>query len=131
MLKVFDGFIAAVNTETKIPFYKESDGNYVAHVDFENGQGQDVLVFLDTDESGDNTINYYSKVCKVDQETIDLFKKALEMNVSLAYGALALMESSLVIHQSYFLQNLDPQRFIKSLLYVAAKASELKEVFDK
>ena len=131
MLKAFDGFIAAINTETKIPFRKESDGNYVAHVNFEGAQEQDVLIFLDTDESGDNMVNYYSKVCNVEHDAMDLFKKALEMNVSLAYGAVALMENSFVIHQSYFLQDLDPQRFIKSLLYVAAKASELGEIFAK
>ena len=129
MLEAFDGFIAAVNTETKIPFYKESDGHYIAEISFEEGRKQKVLIFVDTDDAGDSTINYYSKICKLQSSDLITFKTALELNVTLTYGAVALMDGSLVIHQTYFLKDMDPQRFMKSLLYVAAKADELEELF--
>ena len=136
MLEVFDGFVAAVNTETKIPFRKEHNGNYISTIKFKDDQEQKVLVFLDKDEAGDSTVNYYSKICDMDEhesehQSLSIFRDALSLNISLTYGAIAFVENSLVIHQTYFLQNLDPQRFIKSLLYVAAKANELKEVFNK
>ncbi len=135
MSKIFDAFVAAVNTETKIPFHKESDGNYIATIEFKNDQKQKVLIFLDRDEAGDSTVNYYSKICDIDKsenqhESLSIFRDALELNISLTYGAIAFVRNSLVIHQTYFLQNLDPQRFMKSLLYVAAKANELEEVFQ-
>ena len=131
MLEAFDGFIAALNTETKIPFFKESAGRYTAEISFEEDRKQKVLVFLGTDDSGDSTINYYSKICKMPDPNIDTCRAALELNVTLTYGAVALMEGSLVIHQTYFLKDMDPQRFMKSLLYVAAKADELEELFTK
>ena len=131
MLEVFDGFIAALNTETKIPFFKESAGRYIAEVSFEENRKQKVLLFLDTDDAGDSTINYYSKICEMPDPDIHTCRAALELNVTLTYGAVALMEGSLVIHQTYFLKDMDPQRFMKSLLYVAAKADELEELFTK
>lgn len=128
MINVFDGFIAAVSTETRIPFEKEEEGRYRATVSFANGRKQNVLVLLDKDDMGDPTINYYSIICDLETDDVDLFKTALQLNVSLTYGSVALLDGSLIVHHTYFLNNLDPQRFIKSLLYVAAKADELEEV---
>ncbi|MES0489043.1 MAG: hypothetical protein ABUK01_03565 [Leptospirales bacterium] len=130
MLEAFDGFIAAVSSELKIPFQKEDDGEYTANIDFEGGRHQKVWVTLDRDEAGDPIINYYSHICKIAQDNLEIFKEALSLNTSLTYGATALMgDDNLIMHQATFLKDMDPQRFIKSLFYVAAKADELEEQF--
>jgi len=131
MLEIFDGFIAAIGTETKLTFNKESDNTYSTNLEFEGGRKQKVLVFLDTDDTGDSTVNYYSIICRVNEDDIELYKKALALNTSLTYGAIALMDDSLVIHQTYYMKDMDPERFIKSLFYVAAKADELEEEIIK
>ena len=127
MLELFDGFIAAVSTETHIPFHKEADGKYSAKIEFEGGRHQKVFVTLDQDDQGDPTINYHSVICKIKENDVELFKDALKMNTSLTYGAIALLNDSLIVHQTYFLRSMEPQRFLKSLSYVAAKADELEE----
>ena len=130
MLEIFDGFIGAVSTELQIPFHKERDGEYSTIIEFEGGRRQKVLISFDKDESGDPMINYYSVICKLEVEAPELFKQSLMMNTSLTYGAIALLEdNSLIMHQATFIKDMDPQRFIKSLLYVAAKSDELEEEF--
>jgi hypothetical protein len=128
MLEIFDGFINAVSTEFHIPFKKEADGEYSAMVEFEGGRHQKVLVTFDKDDAGDAMINYYSVICQLDDPSQELYREALLLNTTLTYGAIAMMEdNSLIMHQATFLKDLDPQRFIKSLTYVAAKADELEE----
>ncbi len=131
MLEIFDGFIAAINTETKIPFHKEADGKYSANITFEGGRKQKVIVSLGKDESGDSVLNYCSNIKKLEEKDSALFKEVLTLNASLTYGAIAIMKDTFVIHQTYFVKDLDPQRFMKSLLYVAAKADELEDIFKK
>ena len=131
MLELFDGFLAAVSTETHIPFHKEANGKYHAHVEFEGGRHQNVLITMGEDDMGDATINFYSVICKVPSDNCDLLKDALRLNISLTYGSIALMDDSLIIHRTYFLQDIEPERFLKSLIYVAAKADELEEVMIK
>ncbi|MDH5717442.1 MAG: YbjN domain-containing protein [Spirochaetia bacterium] len=127
MLEIFDGFIAAITTETKIPFIKEEDGKYYANIEFEGGRKQRVLVSLGKDDANDPLVHYYSVICKIKEDDLSLYKDALKINVNLDYGAIALLDDSMVIHQTMFLEDMDPKRFIKSLLYVAAKADELEE----
>ncbi|RME91473.1 MAG: hypothetical protein D6767_05185, partial [Candidatus Hydrogenedentota bacterium] len=126
MLELFDGFIAAVATETHIPFKKEKDGHYFANVEFEGGRHQKVFVSLGEDEQGDPIIEYYSHVGSLPKKDADLLYRLLETNLKLTYGAIALKDDTIIIHQSYFLKTLDPERFLKSLVYVAAKADELE-----
>jgi len=128
MLEIFDGFINAISSELSIPFHKEADGQYSANIEFEGGRHQRVLITFDRDDQGDPMINYYSVICKLNEDAPDLFREALLLNTTLTYGAIALMDdSSLIMHQATFLKDMDPQRFVKSLLYVAAKADELEE----
>jgi len=130
MLELFDGFISAVGTELKLDFKKESDGEYSTNIEFEGGRHQRVWIVLDTDESGDPMVSYYSVICKLENENPALYKEALNLNTTLTYGAIALFnEKSLIMHQATFLKDMDPQRFVKSLFYVAAKADELEEQF--
>ena len=130
MVELFDGFIAAVSTETGIHFKKEADGRYQARVEFEGGRHQAVLVTLDEDEVGDPLISYFSIVAKKVRDDLKLFKEALELNASLTYGTLAFIDSSFILKHVNLLENLDPQRFIKSFLYIAAKADELEELLN-
>lgn len=129
MLKTFDGFIAAVSTETKIPFHGNDEGHYTAELQFEDGRHQKVFVILDKDEAGDSIVRYYSVVChlKKNQQTFELFHDALKLSTSFDYGALGLMDNTLIVFQTVMLQTLEVSNFMKSLIYVAAKADELEE----
>lgn len=129
MFKIFDGFIAAVSTETKIPFLKDENGNYTANIEFSNDRRQKVFVTLDKDESGDGIVRYYSVICHLPekQHSLELFRDALQAGVYFDYGAIGLMDSTLIVFQTVLLNNLQARTFIKSLVYVAAKADELEE----
>ncbi len=127
-MEVFDGFISAVASEFKIQFHKDSSGGYTTTLEFENDRSQEMLITLTRDESGDRIINYWSVVAGLKKDSPELFKYALQMNSTLDYGALALMNDTLVFRNSILLQDCDPQRFMKSLIYIAAKADELEEI---
>ena len=124
----FDGFIAAIASEFKILFHKDSDLVYTTDIEFENDRSQQVLISLAKDESGDRLINYYSIIAKLKFDSVELFKFSLKLNSTLNYGALALFEETLVLRNSILLRNCDPARFMKSLTYIAAKADELEEL---
>jgi hypothetical protein len=49
----------------------------------------------------------------------------------LDYGAFALLNDMLVLRNTSLLKDCDPHRFVKVLLYIAAKADELEELFVK
>ena len=53
------------------------------------------------------------------------------MNMDFDYGSLALRGKELVMYNSILLNGCEPIRFIKSLIYVAAKADELEEMLIK
>jgi hypothetical protein len=127
IMQVFDGFIAAVASEFNIKFNKKSEGIYTTRIEFDNNRSQDVLVTLGNDESGDRIISYFSIIAKLKQKSNDFFEYALKMNATLDYGAIALMENALVLRSNMLLRNCEPDRFFKSLTYVAAKADELEE----
>lgn len=127
----FDGFIAAIATEFRISIHKDADKVYIAKIPFEGGRGQEVLITLNNDESGDETINYYSVIAALKQNSCELYRMALSMNATLHYGALALLDSTLIFHNSVLLKDCEPHRFLKSLTYVAAKADELEELLLK
>lgn len=127
-MEVFDGFIAAIASEFRIKFNKDSDGVYTTNIEFENNRTQEVLVTLSQDESGDSLINYYSIVAKLKSDVCELYKYSLQMNSTFNYGALALLNSTLVLRNSILLQDCEPERFLKSLTYIAAKADELEEL---
>jgi hypothetical protein len=130
-MEVFDGFIAAIASEFKFKFHKDSDGVYTTQIIFENNRSQQVLVTLAKDEVGDRIINYYSLIGKLKGDFCELFKYALQINSSLHFGHLALVNETLVLRDSILLQDCDPRRFMKSLTYIAAKADELEELLLK
>lgn len=130
-MEIFDGFISAIASELKIPFHKDKKGNYTVSLEFDNGRSQDVLVSLKKDESGDRVIHYHSKIASLKQDTWDLYKSSLQQNLTFDYGALALDKNTLVMHNTVLLENCEPRRFMKSLIYIAAKADEIEELLAK
>lgn len=127
-MEIFDGFIAAIASEFKIKFHKTKDGIYMTNFEFENDRSQEVIVTLAYDESGDRMINYYSMIAKVKTDYAELFKYSLEMNAAIDYGAIALMDDNLVLRNTLLLEDCEPHQFVKSLIYIAAKADELEEL---
>ncbi len=127
-MEIFDGFISAVAKEFRIKFHKDAKGAYSTKIEFENNRSQDVLITLTKDESGDKLINYYSIIVKMKKELCELYKYSLQMNTTLDYGAIGLLDDKLVLINSILLQDCDPRRFMKSLTYIAAKADELEEI---
>jgi hypothetical protein len=128
-MEAFDGFIAAIASEFKLKFHKDSDGAYTTNVEFDNGRQQKILITLSKDESGDRIIHYYSVIARLKRDSAELFKYSLELNSTLDYGAIVLMDNTLILRNSILLNYCEPQRFMKSLLYIAAKADELEENF--
>ncbi len=130
-MEVFDGFIAAVASEFKIKFHKDSTGVYTTHLDFENERSQEVLITLTKDEAGDRVINMYSVVVKLKDDFFEIYKYSLQLNATIHYGALALLNDTMILKTSLLLKDCEPVRFMKSLTYIAAKADELEELFVK
>jgi hypothetical protein len=127
-MEVFDGFISAIASEFKIRFHKDAQGSYTTHIEFDNNRSQEVLITLTKDESGDRIINYYSIVGKLKKDLCELYKYCLQMNTTLDYAALALLDDTLILRNSLLLKDCDPVRFMKSLSFIAAKADELEEL---
>ncbi len=127
-MHVFDGFIAAIASELKLKFNKTEEGAYTTKIEFDNERSQEVLITLAKDESEDRVIKYYSIVAQLKSDFGELYKFALQTNASLDYGALALMNDTLIIVNSIPLEDCEPVQFIKSLTYIAAKADELEEM---
>lgn len=130
-MEVFDGFIAAVASEFKIKFHKDSQGVYTTSIEFDNDRSQEVLITLAKDESGDRVINLYSVVVKLKDDFYELYKYSLQLNTTIHYGALSLLNDTLILKTSLFLMDCEPARFMKSLTYIAAKADEFEELFIK
>jgi hypothetical protein len=130
-MEVFDGFISAIASEFKIRFHKDAEGSYTTNIEFENNRSQEVLITLAKDESGDRIINYFSVVGKLKKDLCELYKYCLQLNATLDYAALGLMNDTLVLRNSIMLKDCDPIRFMKSLTYLAAKADELEELLIK
>lgn len=130
-MEIFDGFISAIASELKMPFHKSKNGNYTVTLEFDNGRNQDVTVYLKKDESGDRVIHYQSRIVTLKKDTWDLYKSALRQNLTFDYGALALDKDTLVMHNSVLLEDCEPRRFMKSLIYIAAKADEIEETLSK
>jgi hypothetical protein len=131
MMEVFDGFISAIASEFKIRFHKDAEGTYTTNIEFENNRSQEVLITLAKDESGDRIINYFSVVGKLKKDLCELYKYCLQLNATLDYAALGLMDDTLVLRNSIMLKDCDPIRFMKSLTYLAAKADEMEELLIK
>lgn len=127
-MEIFDGFISAIASEFKIKFHKDSEGGYITHLEFDNNRSQEVLVTLTKDESGDRIINYYSIVAKLKKDLCELYKYSLQLNTTLDYGAIALLNDTIILRSTTLLADCDPVRFMKSLTYIAAKADELEEL---
>ena len=130
-MEIFDGFISAIASEFKLKFHKDAEGSYSTTLEFENGRNQEILVTLSKDESGDRIINYYSVVVSLKKDLCELYKFSLQLNATFDYGALALLNNTLVIRNSILLEDCDPIRFMKSLTYIAAKADEMEELLIK
>lgn len=127
-MEVFDGFISAVASEFQIRFHKDDQGNYSTVIEFENDRSQEVMITLSYDESGDRVINYYSIIATLKKDLCELYKYSLQINATLHYGAIALLNNTLILHNAILLQDCDPRRFMKSLVSIAAKADELEEL---
>ncbi len=130
-MEVFDGFIAAVASEFKLRFHKDSEGVYITNLEFDNNRSQEVLITLSKDESGDRVINLYSVVAKLKDDFYEIYKFSLQLNTTIHYGALSLLNDTLILKTSLLLRDCEPARFLKSLTYIAAKADELEELFIK
>ena len=130
-MQAFDGFISAVASEFNIRFHKDEKGNYTTKIKFEGNHSKEILISLTNDESGDRIINYYSIIGILKKDLAELYKFCLEQNASLDYGAFALLNEMLVLRNTSLLKDCDPHRFVKVLLYIAAKADELEELFVK
>ena len=130
-MELFDGYIAAIASEFNIKFKKENEGHYTTTIEFENNRKQEVLISLSKDESGDRMIIYHSMISKIDNNSQAIYKKSLQINAILDYGAIVLDKNKLMLRSSILLHHCEPQRFMKNLLYIAAKADELEEKFTK
>ncbi len=130
-MEVFDGFIAAIASEFKIKFNKKGNGQYTTTIEFENNRRQDVVISISNDESGDRMIHYHSPIMEVKKDSPKLFKQSLELNSTIDYGAIILMDDTLTLRNSILLHHCEPQRFMKNLVYIAAKADELEEMFSR
>ncbi len=130
-MEMFDGFIAAIAAEFKIKFHKDDESVYTTNIEFDNGRSQEVLITLSRDETGDRIINYYSIVAKLKDDFYELYKWALQLNATLVYGSLSLLNGTLILRDSLLLKDCEPQRFMKSLTYIAAKADEIEEILVK
>jgi len=127
-MEIFDGFISAVAAELKIPFHKGKDGSYTATLEFDNGRSQDILISLKQDEAGDRVINYRSVVAEKHDDKLNFYKFCLKQNMTFDYGALALDGDTLIVNNSMLLEECEPRRFLKNLVYIAAKADEIEEI---
>jgi hypothetical protein len=127
-MEVFDGFISAIASEFKIRFHKDAQGSYTTHIEFDNDRSQEVLITLTKDESGDRMINYYSIIGKLKKDLCELYKYCLQLNATLDYGSIALLNDTMILRNSILLKDCDPVRFMKSLSFIAAKADELEEM---
>ncbi|MDY6933217.1 MAG: hypothetical protein SVZ03_03225 [Spirochaetota bacterium] len=127
----FDGFIAAIASEFKIKFHKDKDDTYITNIEFDNNRTQEVLITLSKDESGDRIINYFSVIARLKRDSFELYKYSLKLNSTFDYGAMALLDETLILRDSILLNHCDPQQFMKTLTYIAAKADELEELFTK
>ena len=130
-MEMFDGFISAIAGEFKIRFHKDEDGNYTTNIEFEDSRSQEMFITLSKDESGDSIIKYYSIIGKLKRDLSELYKFLLQQNVMLDYGSIALLNDTLVIKSSILLDECNPHEFMKSLIYIAAKADEFEEMFTK
>lgn len=130
-MQVFDGFIAAIASEFKLKFHKVEDGVYTTVLEFEGNRSQEVIVALARDESGDRIITNHSVIAKVNGSSPDLFKYSLKLNATIDYCAIALMDETLVLKNALLLEDCDPHQFVKSLIYIAAKADELEEMLTQ
>ena len=130
-MEIFDGFISAIASEFKIKFHKDSEGGYSTNIEFENNRSQDVLITLTNDESGDRLINYYAIIGNLKRDLCELYKYSLQLNTTFDYGAISLLNNTLILRNSILLEDCDPIRFMKSLVYIAAKADELEELIIK
>jgi len=127
-MEIFDGFIAAIASEFKIKFHKDGEGAYTTNIEFENNREKKLLITLSQDESGDRLINYYSIIGKLKKDSFELFKYSLQLNSTLHYGALALLNDTLILRDSIVLKDCDPRNFMKFLIYIAAKGDEIEEI---
>ncbi len=127
-MEIFDGFISAVAAEFKIPFHKGKNGSYTATLEFDNGRSQEIVISLKKDEAGDRAIKYRSVVTTIKQDKMEFYKFCLEQNLTFDYGALALDGKTLIVSDSVLLEDCEPRRFIKNLVYIAAKADEMEEI---
>ncbi len=130
-MEIFDGFISAIASEFKMQFHKDSEGGYVTNILFDNDRSQEVLITLSRDEAGDRIINYYSVIGKLKKDLCELYKYSLQLNTTFNYGAIALLNDTLIMRNSILLADCDPLRFMKTLTFVAAKADELEEMLIK
>jgi hypothetical protein len=129
-MEIFDGFISAIATEFKLKFTKDNEGSYSTTIEFENDRSQQVLVTLTRDESGDRIINYYSVIGHLKKDLCALYKYSLQLNTTFTYGGIALLDDTLILRNSILLEDCDPINFMKSLVYIAAKADELEELMS-
>ena len=130
-MEVFDGFISAIASEFKIRFHKDAQGSYTTHIEFDNNRSQEVLITLAKDESGDRIINYYSIIGKLKKDLCELYKYCLQMNTTLDYGSIALLNDTMILRNSLLLKDCDPVRFMKSLSFHRRQSGRIGRIAYK
>lgn len=129
----FSIFIDAINEETDLKIIKEEENVYSTDIDFEDTtRKQRVLIKYLKDQMKNEIVTFYSIICPLPQNLeAEFLKQSLMLNASFSCGSISIQDEHLIMFYSYFFQGLEPEQFIKTLLYIAAKADELEEVLVK
>ena len=95
------------------------DGTLTVEVETSGGRTQVVVIAQHTDEAEQPLARWWSVIGS--GETID-FRKCLEENGKLSYGAFALMGDHLVLVDTQLVQDADPMEVASSITNLAATA---------
>lgn len=100
--------------------------NGVLSIDVPTGEGrsQVVLITHDTDVAEQQIVRYWSVIGGV--EDVD-FRRCLEENAQLAYGAIAIHDGQLVIMDTQLVQDADPMEVGASIGNLAAYADRYEK----
>lgn len=113
--EIVDSIAAACGWEVT----DEKDGSICIEVPTGNGRSQVVVITEDTDVADQLIVRYWSVIGS--SEGIE-FRKCLEENARLAYGAFALKGPNLVLMDTQLVQDADPMEVGASIGNLAAYA---------
>ncbi|MCA8923889.1 MAG: hypothetical protein KDD82_18910 [Planctomycetes bacterium] len=102
----------------------EEDGMLSIDVPTGDGRSQVVLITNDTDMAEQKIVRYWSVIGGT--EDVD-FRRCLEENSRLAYGAIAIQDNQLVIMDTQLVQDADPMEVAASIGNLAAYADRYEK----